>query len=338
MKILGKTTALFLIILFVLAAGGVSVNSADQKQYYSPFNGISIKKFSFQKAVMAVIENTNQARPQAGLNSSPIVYEYLVEGGITRFLALYWDEIPNKIGPIRSARPYLIETAQVYNSLLLHAGASPEGFHKFQTEDIEHLDQIYNGNYYWRGSTKKPPHNLYTGYFKISDYLKNMTGQEYQSRFNFKQISFINYDELNAEEIIIDYWGNYDVRYRYNMEKNNYKRYIYDFQTPHLTVNNEQIEVDNIIVKFANTEIKDDLGRLEIEINGTGKAYYFHDGILTKGKWEKKENQWTQFYNQNDKLIEVNPGKTWIQVIPKSAEVIYRRSEVDGSEDKRKDD
>ncbi|HKL75860.1 MAG TPA: DUF3048 domain-containing protein [Halanaerobiales bacterium] len=324
-----KYFILFILIIIILQVITPTKIKA-QKYNFSPFSGRVIQEKFFQNAVMAVIENSKQARPQSGLNSAPIVYEYLVEGGITRFLALYWYEIPNKIGPIRSARPYLIKTSNSYKSILLHAGASPAGFNILQNNDIKHIDQIYNGNYFWRGSEKKIPHNLFTGYFKISDYLNNRTGQEYQSRFEFKDLSFINIEKIEAKKIKIDYWGNYEVNYEYDIKNNVYKRYLNDFETPHLNQNNEQITVKNILVKFVETKSKDDQGRLEMKINGTGKAYYFIDGEFIEGKWKKEEGEWTVFYNNENKEVKLNPGKTWIQVVPTSSEIKYEKGDNNG--------
>ncbi|SRR6056297_64738 len=324
-----KYFILFILIIIILQLITPTKIKA-QKYNFSPFSGRVIQEKFFQNAVMAVIENSKQARPQSGLNSAPIVYEYLVEGGITRFLALYWYEIPNKIGPIRSARPYLIKTSNSYKSILLHAGASPAGFNILQNNDIKHIDQIYNGNYFWRGSEKKIPHNLFTGYFKISDYLNNRTGQEYQSRFEFKDLSFINIEKIEAKKIKIDYWGNYEVNYEYDIKNNVYKRYLNDFETPHLNQNNEQITVKNILVKFVETKSKDDQGRLEMKINGTGKAYYFIDGEFIEGKWKKEEGEWTVFYNNENKEVKLNPGKTWIQVVPTSSEIKYEKGDNNG--------
>ena len=323
---------LFIFIFIFLQITTPTVLKAEDFSY-SPFSGKVIQEKHFQNALMAVIENSSQARPQSGLNSAPIVYEYLVEGGITRFLALYWNDIPNKIGPIRSARPYLIKTADSHKSILLHAGASPAGFGILQNNDIKHIDQIYNGNYFWRGSDKKIPHNLFTGYFKISDYLNNMTGQEYKNRFKFKDFSFINTEKIEAKKINIDYWGNYNVKYKYDVDNNVYKRYMQDFETPHLNTNNEQIIANNILVKFVKTNTKDDQGRLEMKINGEGKAYYFIDGDFIEGKWKKEEGNWTVFYNKKNKEIELNPGKTWIQVVPQTVEIKYEKGDNSEKED-----
>jgi len=284
MKYQRKNYLILFILLIIILQLIIPTKIKAQEYNFSPFSGRVIQEKFFQNAIMAVVENSKQARPQSGLNSAPIVYEYLVEGGITRFLTLYWYDIPNKIGPIRSARPYFIKTSNSYKAILLHAGASPSGFNILQNNDIKHIDQIYNGNYFWRGSEKKIPHNLFTGYFKISDYLNNRTGQEYQNRFEFKDLSFINIEKIEAKKIKIDYWGDYEVNYEYDIKNNVYKRYLNDFETPHLNQNNEQITVKNILVKFVETNTKDDQGRLEMKVNGTGKAYYFIDGDFIKGK------------------------------------------------------
>ncbi len=311
-----------------------SVNMSESKkqleqnklEFYSPFSGQPVNELILQRAVMASIENTPQSRPQSGLNEAPIVYEFLVEGGITRFLALYWYEIPDEIGPIRSLRPYMINVALEYDPLLLHAGASPGGFELLNKIQIKNLDQIFKGNYYWRSSKREIPHNLYTADFKIDDYLNNLTGWEYKPRFSFQQVSFFGEKNKDrAEEIVINYWGNYKVCYKYNPDSNNYKRFLNGFETPHLNVRGKQLIADNIIVQFTDTEVKDDVGRLEIKLQGEGKALIFKNGVVKKGKWQNDRTGYTKFYNDKGKRVDLNPGQTWIQVVPQSATINYRK-------------
>jgi len=294
---------------------------------HSPFSGKAIPEELLQRVIMVSIENSSAARPQSGLNKAAIVYEFLVEGGITRFLALYWDNIPQKIGPIRSVRPYIIDIASEYNALLLHAGASPEGFIKLQDSKIKHLDQIYKGQYYWRDSERKRPHNLYSGRFKVEDYLDELTGQKYEDRFAWQGISLTNPEHANAKLIEIKYWGNYKVFYRYNKEENNYYRYINNTEEAHFTSSGEQIKVDNIIIQFTETHVKDDEGRLSIKLQGEGKALVFKDGMLEELYWHKDEAGITKFFKEEDKEIRLNPGKTWIQIVPESTEVKYTKGE-----------
>ncbi|MCF8000310.1 MAG: DUF3048 domain-containing protein [Halanaerobiales bacterium] len=301
--------------------------SSSEDVVLSKFDYLPIKDKTLHRATMVSIENTPKARPQSGICKAPIVYEFLVEGGITRFLALYRAEIPDKIGPIRSVRPYMIEIAQEYNALLLHAGASPEGFEILENIDYPNLDQIYNGKYYWRSQQKPTPHNLYTGEYRINDYLDNMLGVEYDNRFNFEEIMIISNAKSKAEKININYWGSYNVIYRYSPEENTYYRYLGNLDNPHFCEDNTQITVKNIIVQFVKTSVKDEAGRLTMELEGSNKALYFRNGVVSEGYWEKEGQNLTKFYNENDEEITVNPGNTWIQIVPTNTKITYEESD-----------
>ncbi len=296
----------------------------------SKFNYLPVDEKTLHRAMMVSIENTPAARPQSGICKAPIVYEFLVEGGITRFLALYRSEIPDKIGPIRSLRPYMIEIAREYNALLLHAGASPEGFEMLDNNDYKNLDQIYNGKYYWRSQQDPTPHNLYTGEYRINDYLNNMLGVEYDNRFNFEEIMIISNTKSAAEVININYWGNYNVIYKYSPEENTYYRYLGNLDSPHFCESNIQITVKNIIVQFVKTSVKDDAGRLTMDLEGSNKALYFRNGTVSEGYWEKEGQNLTKFYNENNKEIAVNPGNTWIQIVPNNTKITYEESDDNG--------
>lgn len=80
-----------------------------------------------QRPVLAVkIENTAAARPQAGLDQADIVYEEIVEGGVTRFIALFQSEVPDVVGPVRSARPEDVAVLPAYTPILAYSGARGE--------------------------------------------------------------------------------------------------------------------------------------------------------------------------------------------------------------------
>ncbi|MFO7815775.1 MAG: DUF3048 domain-containing protein [Halanaerobiales bacterium] len=304
-----------------------AAEKSEEDAVLSKFSHLPVEKKALHRAIMVSIENTPKARPQSGICDAPIVYEFLVEGGITRFLALYRSNIPAQIGPIRSVRPYMIDIAREYDALLLHAGASPDGFDLLEDIDYTNLDQIYNGKYYWRNQQKPNPHNLFTGEYRINEYLNDMLGVEYDNRFNFEDIMIISNAKTSAEEINIEYWGNYNVIYEYSQEENVYYRYLNDLDTPHNCENNEQITVKNIVVQFAETSVKDEEGRLAIELEGNNKALYFRNGVVSEGYWEKEGQELTKFYNEKEQLITVNPGNTWIQIVPTDTNITYKESD-----------
>ena len=287
----------------------------------SPFTGLPIKEDNYQIAMAVSIENSPAARPQSGLDRAEIIYEFMLEGGITRFLAIFWPDIPEKVGPIRSARPALIETASAYEALFLHAGASPDGFALLSNNNILHLDQIYQSQYYWRSSKRSAPHNLYSGRPSLEDYVNTLSGKEYPNQFKFLTASVIS-DFTEAQYITIDYWGSYDVLYRYNSLENNYLRFLNDYENPHTVENGEQLKAKNIIVQYVQTSTKDEQGRQKINLNTGGKIELFRDGIVIEGSWKKKNKQFV-YLNNSGQEIEINPGQTWIQIVPNGTELSY---------------
>lgn len=287
----------------------------------SPFTGLPITQKHYKRAVAVSIENSPAARPQSGLNKAEIVYEFMLEGGITRFLALFWPELPNKIGPIRSARPALIKTANAYDALFLHAGASPDGFALLSNENILHLDQIHQSKYFWRSSKKSAPHNLYSGYPSLKSYLNQMGEKEYPDQFNFLTASVVS-DFKKAENISIDYWGSYKVLYEYNSLENNYSRFLNKKSNPHQVESGSTIKAKNIIVQYSNYSTKDAQDRQKIDLNSGGNIKLFRDGMIIDGSWENKGGR-IRYYNNEGQRISINPGKTWIQVVPSSTEVNY---------------
>jgi len=239
-------------------------------------------------------------------------------------LALYWHQIPEHIGPIRSLRPYMIETGKNYDALLLHAGASPQGFNLLNRLEVNNLDQIYNGEYYFR-SNRKVPHNLFTE-SKIKEYINNMRSPNYKPRFQFEFIDVLS-TPLPAREVFIQFMGNI-VFYEYDTSNNNYKRYL-DIHEPHLIDDNQQVVVDNIIVKIVPTGFKDQMGRLKMDLTGQGEILVFKNGKVIEGYWKNDGNGWTNFLNEDEKEIHLNSGTTWIQVVPQDRVSINYDNDLD---------
>src|SRR3989344_7322518 len=135
--------------------------------FYNKLNGVKVdeaNQVSLAAAIM--VENQIDARPPSGLAQAKIVYEILTEATITRFLAIYdLSENLQKIGPVRSARPYFIDLALEYGALYAHSGGSPAALERLKDDDsISNLDEFfgYNSGYFWRDNQRSAPHNLYT--------------------------------------------------------------------------------------------------------------------------------------------------------------------------------
>ena len=302
---------------YIRKLDGKIVDNQDQTSYW-PY------------AVM--IENLLSVRPQSGLSQASVVYEALVEGGATRFMAVYDPlEIIPEIGPVRSARPYYLEWSSEYDALYAHCGGSPKAIQViWENPDIKDLNQISSDwQYFWRDTSKSAPHNLFTSSEKMNFALRDKELREKLTEFKawkFKDEADLDSRGENGKSAIFNfsYGLTYRVRFEYNREKNVYLRYNAD--QPHLDKNtNSQIEVKNVVIQLTEEPVLEGgKGRLEIFVGGTGKAWVFRDGQVIEGIWKKdsrKERTW--FYDQDGQEIEFNRGNTWVHVITKTQEVMY---------------
>jgi len=104
------------------------------------------------KLVAVMVENHVDARPQSGLSKARIVYEAPVEANYSRFMLIYplGDDI-DKIGPVRSARPYYLDWLAEYDNIMyMHVGGSPDALDIISERGLFDLNEFYRGWYYWR--------------------------------------------------------------------------------------------------------------------------------------------------------------------------------------------
>lgn len=276
-------------------------------------------KQTLSQPLIVVVENHPRSRPHSGLEEAEVVYEVLAEGGITRLLALFVEDIPEEIGPVRSARDYLAQISADHHALLLHAGASPGGYARLSASDVDNIDEISNSKYYWRSNERNRPHNLYTGKDKIFGHLlvrdRKIDGSSYKFRFipekNESQTNLVN-------EFNIYYWGNYLVTYTFDPEENNYLRYMQ--KKPHVDGQGNQLKAENILIIRASTDVIDSIGRLAVDLYSGGEMKLIKNGKMIAGYWVREDGQIKIFDDKNNEVF-LNSGKTWIQIIPDSVKL-----------------
>ena len=110
-----------------------------------------------------VIENSPQAHPQAGFLEADLIIEGLSESEVTRTLTFFWSRPAAKIGPVRSARTWLVAMADAYHAPFAHSGGNNDALAELRaTWGPSNLDEIYTaGGYFYRSGERAAPHNLY---------------------------------------------------------------------------------------------------------------------------------------------------------------------------------
>jgi hypothetical protein len=307
-----------------------SAPEPEPPKYYSNLSGRQVEDSAgINSATTCImIENSPEARPQSGLPQAGVIFEAIAEGGITRFLAIYQDEKPNYIGPVRSVRPYYVEWLRPFNCSIAHVGGSDEALKMIRNNpNYRDIDQFFNGNYYWRTSDRYAPHNVYTSFEKL-DVLNASKGYLTSDFSGFPRAEIgagIKSDEktLHASKITIKISSQvFNVVYDYSSATNSYLRSHADGK-PHmdkaadgtLTQNSPNVVIAITVDERPSTT---EVGRENIITSGNGKATVFQDGVVIEGTWQKlsAESQ-IEFYDADGKPLELNPGQTWITALPR---------------------
>lgn len=287
------------------------------------FKDYSLKREERNIPISVIIDNFSQSWPNSGINQAAIVYEAPVEADITRFLVIYeLDSLPDKIGPVRSARPYFAEWADEYQGLFIHAGGSPEFLEKADSYEFFNLDEIsYNGSYFYREKSKDRPHNLYIEEESILNSLEDKKiNKEIRPDFNYWSFNSEKSFEDSSVNLIVKIGYREPVVWQYDSKTETYLRFQND--QPFLDEQGEQIRTRNIVIQKTEIEVLDSVGRRFIRTEGEGEAVFFQKGSLIEGFWENNGDR-TTFYNKKDQEIDFLPGSIWIEVVSSNHEVIY---------------
>jgi hypothetical protein len=277
-----------------------------------------------------MIDNMVSARPQTGLTDADVVYEALVEGGITRFMAIFANHSAPIIGPVRSGRHYFIYWATEYNAIYVFAGASPQGYQAARATDISSIDYTYGEGDFWRSRDREAPHNLYASIDglrqTIEDAGKGSLGPiVFKTGTSGSQATIPVVSESTAEEITIVHPDGYTVEYVYDAEDNSYLRRMQ--RQRHIDASDGvQYRPKNVAVQFVRAWPipGDTAGRMDMELVGEGPAYFFLDGKVVEGKWQKRGlTSPTIFLDQQGNKVTFNEGQTWIQVVPTGSKLSY---------------
>ena len=342
---------LILLIIIILVAGGFMAYKIikDKQNISTEVSGNeleeiltagveekNIKIFNGKDRPIAVmIDNHNQAWPQAGLNQAYLVYEIIVEGGETRLMALFKGVNVDKIGPVRSSRHYFLDYAMENDAIYAHYGWSPQAESDIKRYSINNLNGITESETtFWRVKDKSAPHNAVTSTDAI---LKAAKAKKYKTTSTKESV--LNYvtDEVELEDgqgattVTIPHSTLQTVKYEYDEENQVYKRYARNkAQTDWDTGNS--VTTKNIIITFCDNYELDDLenkGRQGLKNIGTFDGYYITNGKAIKIKCIKEErNKQTRYEDLKGNEIEVNDGNTWINICPTDAKVQIEGPEI----------
>ena len=293
------------------------------KPFVHPLTGIGTDEEVKVRPIAILVENSPRARPQDGLHKADLVYEILAEGDITRFVAVYQSQTADVIGPVRSLRPYYAQIAHGLDALLVHAGWSQAAINYVHENKLHNFDQVYGDDkYYWRDSSRKAPHNLYT---KTELIREGAVNKKYREEWNAVSFTFHPDGEpvpaiagTPARKVKVNYIAGYHVGYEYDEAAGRYNRLL--LGEPHTDkTSGEQLKADNILVLYAKHKILDDVGRRSVDVQGPGEGYLIQKGVMRQITWERKDGLIRPYID--GKEVPLVPGQTWVQIVPEGSKV-----------------
>lgn len=291
----------------------------------SPLTGVQVKPELAEMPVTGVmIENSPDARPQSGLREAGIVFEAVAEGGITRFLALYQEDQPDYIGPVRSVRPYYVEWLQGYDAAIAHVGGSPEALDLIRSAGVKDLDQFHNPGVYHRISSRYAPHNMYSSVPKLVEHgrTKGYNKSNFTGFARKPDKPSATPDATSIDLTISSYL--YNPHFDYDAATNSYKRS--QGGQPHVDErSNVQLSSKVVVVMVVPFGIKVNGLHSDYTTIGSGEAFIFQDGTVTKGIWEKRgAKDGIRLGDANGAPIGINAGQAWVSVVGTAGSVAYR--------------
>lgn len=290
----------------------------EPEKFYSPLTGNQLENEAATKQAVTgiMIENSPDARPQSGLKDSGVVFEAIAEGGITRFLALYQEQKPQLIGPVRSVRMYYVDWVAAFNASVAHIGGSAAALAEVRNGSYRDIDQFFNAAYYWRATDRYAPHNVYTSFAKL-DELNAAKGYTSSTFTGFTRKDTKASETPNATSVNVQVSSAlFNSTYMYNTSTNSYDRS--QAGAPHLDREGGQISPRVVIaMKIDQQRVFEDGWREQIAAIGSGTAYIFQDGTVQEVKWSKaSKTEQIKFTDTAGADIPLARGQTWITAVP----------------------
>lgn len=303
---------------------------------------------SNKRPIAIMIDNNIGNEYHSGLQESYLNYEIIVEGGLTRIMAIYKDRDISQIGPVRSSRHYFLDYALESDCIYTHFGWSTYAQNDIRTLGVNNINGLYDSYPFWRATHLYAPHNVFTSIAKIYEYAAQKN--YHTTSDNWKLLKYtpdeinlnnpIRYDTvknpetgknekipvtreglINANTVEIPY-SNYQSRsYTYDSNNKYYLRFMNG--SAHVDADTKlQYHYKNIIIAYVNNYQLDSYGRQDLNTTGTGQGYYLTNGYALPINWTKSSrNDKTKYTYSNGEEITLNDGNTFIQIVPANRQV-----------------
>jgi hypothetical protein len=279
----------------------------------APLTGLPYPKrlLKDRSALTIKIDNTPEAMPQYGVNEADVVYEEIVEGGITRLAAIFNSEVPKVVGPVRSVRRTDREIVFPIGGIFAFSGGAEYAVRSIETAPVKLYDESNSGAAMFRDPSRVVPHNL----FANAQLLMDKDGKPRPPTALFTYLSSgEQFRGPKVQSFVVNFTGGYAASYAWDTKTKSWDRSL--FGSPDVTASGARISPKNVIVMTVN--YVGGVGVIDsyAQLIGSGVAEVFSDGRVEHGTWSRPNLRHRAVYkNLQGKIINLTTGQTWVELL-----------------------
>jgi hypothetical protein len=288
-----------------------------------PLTGVQTTAVANRPALAVKIENSVDARPQTGLNSADLVWEEVVEGGITRYVAVYQSRIPARVGPVRSVRPMDPAIAAPLKGVLAYSGGARRFLDLVRRSGVQALSSDGGSAGFFRSGSRPAPHNLYATPQRLI-----AQADAHHRASPPKQFAFALPGQLSSAAIA----GSPASALSLTLSPISHPRWTWDAAhgrylrseggNPAMTADAGRIAATNVVVLRVRIVVLDAVDAAgthvpETVLSGSGAALVASAGRAVAATWSKGAvGAPMSLVGRDGRPVTLAPGNTWVELVP----------------------
>jgi Protein of unknown function (DUF3048) N-terminal domain/Protein of unknown function (DUF3048) C-terminal domain len=291
--------------------------SAEAPVVLSPLLGTPMREGEPElPSLAAKIDNHPLARPQYGLDRADIVFEELVEGGVTRYVAVWHSYLPPAVGPVRSIRPMDPDIVSPFGGIIAYSGGQDRFVRAMRATDLVNVveGEEDTADVFWRSLERQAPHNALLNAARAVAGHHELDAPPLQFRYASPP------DEPDAVAS-----GDPATLLETTFSPSSTSSWTYDAVSgvyarsqngvPDLAQSGTRLAAANVVV--ARVDIDESLGVPRTELEGSGEAWIATGGRVLRGTWVKEGARAPlRLVSSTGSVLTLAPGNTWVELVP----------------------
>lgn len=290
----------------------------------APLRGTPIEAGTGSNAsIAAKIDNHVAARPQVGLDTTDIVFEELVEGGLTRYVAIWQSAIPKELGPVRSIRPMDPDIVSPFKGIIAYSGGQPRFVQLMKNTGVYNAihGQADTATTFYRTPTKIAPHNVLVKAREVIADHKKLKAPAQQFGYSLDTASSTAAkDGKPTEEIQLVFGPPSKPSWTWGPKAGAWVRWQNGVKD--VAASGARISATNIVVLRVGVDTG--LGVPKTDLIGSGDAWVASGASYVKARWSKSSaTSRIRLVDATGTAIRLAPGNTWIELVPTSGSIAF---------------